>query len=39
MRAELLAEVERAIEERAETVMPPAPEGVEDPFAGVRMVA
>src|SRR4051812_1537758 len=39
MRKELLAEVERAIEERAETVKPAAPEGVEDPFAGVPMVA
>ena len=39
MRRELLAEVERAIEERAETVTPAAPEGVEDPFAGVPMVA
>ena len=39
MRKELLAEVERAIEERAETVQPAKPEGVEDPFAGVPMVA
>jgi hypothetical protein len=39
MRKELLAEVERAIEERAETVKPAVPEGVEDPFAGVPMVA
>src|SRR5215213_1752790 len=30
MRKELLAEVERAIEDRAETVTPAAPEGVED---------
>ena len=39
MRKELLGEVERAIEERAETVMPAVPQGVEDPFAGVPMVA
>lgn len=39
MRKELLAEVERAIEERAETVVPAVPHGVEDPFAGVPMVA
>ena len=39
MRRELLAEVERAIEKRAETVTPAAPEPVEDPFAGVRSVA
>jgi hypothetical protein len=39
MRKELLAEVERAIEERAETVKPAAPEPAEDPFAGVPMVA
>jgi hypothetical protein len=39
MRRELLAEVERAIEERAETVTPVLPEPVEDPFAGVRSVA
>jgi hypothetical protein len=39
MRKELLGEVERAIEERAETVTPVRPEGVEDPFAGVPMVA
>jgi hypothetical protein len=39
LRKELLAEVERAIEERAETVQPAKPEGVEDPFAGVPMVA
>ncbi|HKA07073.1 MAG TPA: hypothetical protein VKD71_07425 [Gemmataceae bacterium] len=39
MRLELLGEVERAIETRAETVTPAVPEGVEDPFAGVRSVA
>ena len=39
MRDELLAEVERAIEDRSEPVMPPAPAGVEDPFAGVALVA
>lgn len=39
MRRELLAEVERAIAERAESVAPAVPEGVEDPFAGVPMVA
>jgi hypothetical protein len=39
MRKELLGEVERAIEARAETVVPAIPEGVEDPFAGVPMVA
>jgi hypothetical protein len=39
MRKELLAEVERAIEDRAETVTPAVPEGVEDPFAGIPMVA
>jgi hypothetical protein len=39
MRKELLGEVERAIDERAETVMPAMPESVEDPFAGVPMVA
>ena len=39
MRRELLAEVERAIEERAVPVTPAVPEAVEDPFAGVPMVA
>ena len=39
MRQELLAEVERAIADRARSVTPPAPAGVEDPFAGVPMVA
>src|SRR6476620_1959925 len=39
MRQELLAEVERAIADRAEMVVPAVPEGVEDPFAGVPMVA
>jgi hypothetical protein len=39
MRAELLAEVERAIEDRSEPVSPAVPAGVEDPFAGVALVA
>ena len=39
MRCELLGEVERALEEWAATVTPAVPVGVEDPFAGVTMVA
>src|SRR5262245_32662730 len=39
MRRELLAEVERAIEERSKIVTPAAPEEVPDPFAGVPSVA
>ena len=39
MRCELLGEVERALEEWAATVTPAVPVGVEDPFAGVAMVA
>ncbi|WP_020471707.1 hypothetical protein [Zavarzinella formosa] len=39
MRRELCAEVERALEERFDDVMPAIPQGVEDPFAGVALVA
>ena len=39
MRRDLLAEVELALDERTDDVMPMVPQGVEDPFAGVAMVA
>lgn len=39
MRRELLAEVEWALDERTDDVMPMMPQGVEDPFAGVALVA
>ncbi len=39
MRRELLAEVEYALDERTDDVIPLMPHGVEDPFAGVAMVA
>ncbi len=39
MREELLGEVERALEERAEFVVPATSMLVEDPFAGVALVA
>ena len=39
MRAELLAEIEWALEERNAEIVPAMLMGVEDPFAGVVMVA
>ena len=39
MRAELLAEIEWALEERNAEIVPAMPMGVEDPFAGAVMVA
>lgn len=39
MRRELLAEVELALVERFDEVMPLIPHGVEDPFAGIALVA
>ena len=39
MRADLLAEIEWALEERNAEIVPALPRGVEDPFAGVAMVA
>ncbi len=39
MRRELLAEVEWVLDERTDDVIPLMPQGVEDPFAGVAMVA
>lgn len=39
MRRELLAEVEWALADRFDEVMPALPRGIEDPFAGVVLVA
>ena len=39
MRQQLLAEVERALAERCDDVMPAIPRGVGDPFAGAVLVA
>lgn len=39
MRRELLAEIELALAERNREVIPAVPAGVEDPFAGVTLVA
>ena len=39
MRDELLGEVERAIEARFAEIVPAVPIAIEDPFAGIALVA